>query len=127
MFDISTFVNERESLRMALLLKKYPGYFIDQQFNHALLKFKIDVSINNNNYNTIRNKLIDFPVKEKVPIDFGKTMFVHFTYCSSMKTFSLKFHALWQKYFTQSSIFDITPLLGIRRVYHLQKRLVCTK
>jgi len=31
-----TFLNEREKLRMALLLNKYPGGFIDKQFNRLL-------------------------------------------------------------------------------------------
>ncbi|CAF2041490.1 unnamed protein product [Rotaria magnacalcarata] len=36
-----SYLNEREKLRMALLLNKYPNKIIDQQFNNVLQKFKI--------------------------------------------------------------------------------------
>ncbi|CAF3406951.1 unnamed protein product, partial [Rotaria sp. Silwood2] len=72
---------------MALLLNKYPNKFIDEQFHNALSKFSIDQPLNFNNYYVCRQKVIDFPIKEKVPINYGKTMFVHFTYCSNMRTF----------------------------------------
>ena len=122
-----SYLNEREKLRMALLLNKYPGNLIDEQFNKVLLKFEINQPFNNHNYNTIREKIINTPIQEKVLIDHGKTMFIHFTYCSNMRTFPSKFHSLWQKYFSESSINDIVPTLGTRNVPNLQRQLVHTR
>ncbi|CAF4316766.1 unnamed protein product, partial [Rotaria magnacalcarata] len=121
------YLNEREKLRMALLLNKYPNAFIDEQFNHMLLKFDTDQPLNFTNYKRYRQKIIDSPIKEKVPINYEKTMFVHFTYCSSMKTFPFKFHVLWNKYFGESPINELLPVLGTRNVLNLQRRLTHTR
>ena len=123
---LHAYLKERSKLRMALLLNKYPGHFIDQQFNAVLQKFNINEIFTTNNYNSIRQKVITTPYKEKVPIDYSTKMFVHFTYCSNMKKFPQKFHALWNKYFGESPINDITPILGTRNVPNLQRRLVNT-
>ncbi|CAF5039469.1 unnamed protein product, partial [Rotaria sp. Silwood1] len=121
------YLNEREKLRMALLLNKYPNKIIDEQFKYVLLKFNIGQPLDSNNYNLIRRKIIETPIKEKVPVDYGKTMFVHFTFCSSMKTFPKKFHTLWDKYFGESPINEVLPVLGTRNVNNLQRRLVHTR
>ncbi|CAF4132838.1 unnamed protein product, partial [Rotaria sordida] len=110
------YLNEREQLRIELLLNKYPNKFINEQFQYILLKFKIDQLLTVNNYDNYRQKVIDSPIKEKVPIDYGKTMFVHFTYCSNMKTFPGKFHTLWNKYFGESPINEVIPVLGTRNM-----------
>ena len=44
-----------------------------------------------------------------------------------MKNFPHKFHNLWLKYFSESPINDITPILGTRNVTNLQQRLVHTR
>ena len=121
------YLHERESLRMALLLNKYPGEFISDQFNHVLQKFKINQPFNINNYKLLRRALIESPIQEKMPTDYGRMLFIHFTYCSSMRSFPSKFHYLWHKYFEQSPINEITPILGTRNVDNLQKRLVHTR
>ncbi|CAF5160019.1 unnamed protein product, partial [Rotaria sp. Silwood1] len=108
------YLDEREKLRMALIVNKYPNKFIDEQFNYVSLKLNIDQPLSCFNYHNFRQRIIDSPVKEKSPVDYGKTMFVHFTYCSSMKMFPSKFHALWNKYFGQSPINEIVPVLGTR-------------
>ncbi|CAF2086674.1 unnamed protein product [Rotaria magnacalcarata] len=105
------YLNEREKLRMTLLMNKYPSKFLDEQFNDILLKLNIDRPLTFNNYTNYREK----------------KMFVHFTYCSSMKTFPLKFHALWNEYFGQSPINEIIPVLGTRNVKNLQRRLTHTR
>ncbi|CAF1470480.1 unnamed protein product [Rotaria magnacalcarata] len=122
-----TYLNEREKLRMALLLNKYQNEFIDEQFNHVLLKLNIDQLLTCNNYVNYRKKVIDSPLKEKVPVNYDKTMFVHFTYCSSMKTFPGKFHTLWNKYFEESPINEVVPVLGTRNVKNLQRQLTHTR
>jgi hypothetical protein len=64
------------------------------------------------------------PFQEKQPIDHSRTMFVHFTCCSNMRTFPTRFYALWQKYFGESPINDINPIVGTRNVNNLQRRLI---
>ncbi|CAF1512881.1 unnamed protein product, partial [Rotaria sordida] len=117
------YLNERERLRMALLLNKYPNRIIDKQFNHVLSKFSINKPLDIKNYNLIRQEIIQIPIKEKIPVDYGKKMFIHFTYCCSMKTFPKKFHALWDKYFGESPINEVLPVLGTRNVKNLQRQL----
>ncbi|CAF5037179.1 unnamed protein product [Rotaria sp. Silwood1] len=121
------YLNEREKLRMALLLNKYPNKFINEQFNNILIKLNIEDPLTFNNYSQYRQMVINSPIREKVPIDYKKTIFIHFTYCSSMKTFPVKFHNLWNKYFGESPINEIIPILGTRNVNNLQRRLVHTR
>ncbi|CAF4122854.1 unnamed protein product, partial [Rotaria magnacalcarata] len=122
-----SYLNEREKLRMALLLNKYPNKIIDEQFNNVLQKFKIIQPLTSNNYNKIRQHIIDTHFEQKLPLEYGKHMFIHFTYCKNMKMFPTKFHTLWSKYFGQSPINNITPILGTRNVDNLQRRLIFTK
>ena len=126
-----SFIKERETLRMTLLLNKYPGQFIENQFNLLFQKLQIKQAIDFKNYKIIRKEITHTAEKEnrkaKTPVNYGSTMFIHFTYCSSMKTFPSKFHLLWQKYFNQSPIEDIIPALGVRNVNNIQRRLVHTK
>ncbi|CAM4846981.1 unnamed protein product [Rotaria magnacalcarata] len=122
-----SYLNEREKLRMALLLNKYPNKIIDEQFNNVLEKFGINEPLTSINFNRSRQKIIDSPKKEKLSVNYEKSIFVHFTYCSSMKTFPIKFHTLWDKYFDQSPINEVIPILGTRNVDNLQRRLIHTK
>ena len=122
-----TYLHEREQLRMALLLNKYPSDFIDRQFSRVFQKFNINEPLTGNNYDVTRDKIIHIPIQEKVPVDFRRTMFVHFTYCLNMKTFPTKFHTLWNKYFSESPINDMVPVLGSRNVKNLQRQLVNNK
>ncbi|CAF4724816.1 unnamed protein product, partial [Rotaria sp. Silwood2] len=121
-----TYLNEREKLRMALMLNKYPNKLIEGQFNNVLLKCAIDHPLAIRNYNRYRQKVIDSPIKEKVDIDYESVMFVHFTYCSTMKTFPVEFHLLWNKYFGESPINEVRPILGTRNVKNLQRCLALT-
>ncbi|CAF2906535.1 unnamed protein product [Rotaria sp. Silwood2] len=121
-----TYLDEREKLRMALLLNKYPNKLIEEQFNNVLLKCDINEPLTIRNYDRYRQKMIDSPTKEKVDIDYGSVMFVHFTYCSAMKAFSGKFHTLWNKYFRESPINEVRPILGTRNVKNLQRYLALT-
>ncbi|CAF4148735.1 unnamed protein product, partial [Rotaria sordida] len=121
------YVKEKNTLRITLLLNKYPGKFIDQQFEKVFLKFQINEPLTRTNYNALREKVINTPYSDKTPVDHTRTMFIHFTYCTSMKAFPKKFHALWNKYFGESPINEITPVLGTRNVDNLQRRLVHTR
>jgi hypothetical protein len=86
------------------VLNKYPNNFINEQFQQVLLKFNINQLLAHENYNSIRNKIIETPMKEKIPVDHSEMMFIHFTHCSNMRSFPIKFHLLWQKYFAESPI-----------------------
>ena len=121
------YLNEREKLRMALLLNKYPNKLIDQQFNKVLSKFNVNESLSTKNYDKIRTKVINAPLKRKVPVDYDKTMFIHFTYCSSMRSFPKQFHILSNKYFGESPINEIVPVVGTRNVNNLQRQLMHTR
>ena len=120
------YLNERESLRMALLLNKYPGNIINGQFDQLFMKFNVQQPVTDKNYDNIRGQIINHPVKEQIPVDYDKNIFVHFTYCSNMRTFPKKFHLLWQKYFSESPIEEVIPILGTRNVYNLQRQLTYT-
>lgn len=121
------FMNERESLRVALLLNKYPNTLINEQFERVLKKFGIEEELELKNYDDARKKILSSPDKIQTPVDYEKTFFVHFTYCSSMRMFPARFHELWQKYFRESPINDMRPVLGTRNVNNLQRQLVHTR
>ncbi|CAF1393535.1 unnamed protein product [Rotaria sordida] len=91
-----------------------------------MLKFNIDQPLTIINYDKYRQSVLDSPYKERMRIDYDKVMFIHFTYCLSMKLFPLKFHTLWSKYFGESPINEIIPVLGVRNVKNLQRRLTNT-
>ncbi|CAF4206126.1 unnamed protein product [Rotaria sordida] len=111
-----TYLDEREKLRMALLLNRYPNKIIEQQFNNVLLRFNIDQPLTAINYDKYRQNVLDSPYTERIEIDYDKVMFIHFTYCSSMKGFPLKFHTIWNKYFGESPINEIRPILGTHKI-----------
>jgi hypothetical protein len=118
------FVQERESLRMSLLLNKYPNKLIEEQFENMFKMFNTSQSLTAHNYNKIRQIFISHQFQEKRIIDYDKNIFIHFTFSSSMKHFPKQFHNLWQKYFNSSPIGDIQPILGTRKVNNLQRQLV---
>ena len=88
-----------------------------------LIKFDIKQPLTQFNYDKYRQQVIDSPYKEKATINYDKIIFIHFTYCSSMKMFPTKFHTLWNKYFGESPINEVRPILGTRNVDNLQRRL----
>lgn len=120
------FINERESLRMSLLLNRYPNPLIDIQFRRVFEKFNVTSELTAENYNQIRLKIISTPNPEKDKIDYEKNLFIHFTYCCNMRIFPILFHTLWNKYFLNSPINDINPILGVRNANNLQLRLLQT-
>ena len=119
-----SYIDERETLRMAFLLNRYPGNFIDEQFKRVWTKVNTNEDINAHNYIQIRQQIMDLPVKEKIAIEYDTHMFVHFTYCSSMRSFPRRFHELWKRYFSNSPLTDVAPILGTRNVDNLQRQLV---
>ena len=118
------FVQERESLRMSLLLNKYPDKLIDEQFQNMLKKFNQEQPLTVQDYDKVRKTIIDYRSYEKQSTDYENNIFIHFTFCSSMKQFPKEFHNLWQKYFNNSPICDVQPILGTRNVQNLQQELV---
>ena len=117
------FIKERESIRMALLLNKYPDNLIQTQFDSVLKKLNIIEPISIHNYQKIHLTIISTPLQEKSTVDYEKNLFIHFTYCTNMRTFPKRFYTLWEKYFSSSPINDINPILGTRNVHNLQRQL----
>lgn len=116
------FIEEREALRVALLLNKYPNSFLEEQFRNVLDKFQVTEQMKHQNYLRLRQKIISQPETKSSTHD-TEHMFVHFTYCSSMRSFPTKFKILWRKYFSKSPINDTTPVIGTRNIGNLQLRL----
>ena len=75
------FVQERESLRMSLLLNKYPEILINEQFDCMLKKFDLKRPSNQDEYQKIRLIIIKQEFKEKTLVDYDNNLFVHFTFC----------------------------------------------
>lgn len=121
------FIVERESLRMALLLNKYPNNIIQEQFNKVLQQIQLKEPVSIRNYTAIRRQVSCLPCQTKKQIDHNTVIFIHFTYCASMRTFPIRFTTLWKKYFSNSPINDTTPVLGTRIVNNLQLKLVNEK
>ena len=119
-----TFTQERESLRLSLLLNRYPNKLIEEQFQKMFEKFNTKQPRTASEYITIRSKIISTPIKEKTQTDYEYNMFVHFTFCSSMKHFPRQFHLLWHKYFETSPINDVKPVLGTRNSDNLLRTLI---
>jgi len=108
---------------MALLLNKYPDNLIQTQFDSVLKKLNIIGPISIHNYQKIHLAIISTPLQEKLTVDYEKNLFIHFTYCTNMRTFPKRFYTLWEKYFSSSPINDINPILGTRNVHNLQRQL----
>ena len=123
----SAYIQKRETLRIMFLLNRYPNTFIDEQFNKLLLKFNINQSINSYNYSKIREEIIEYTKTEKMQLDNRPPIFIHFTFCLGMKQLPKKLYALWNKYFGESPIADLKPILGARNTKNLQQRLVNTR
>ena len=119
------YLDERETIRMALLLNKYPNNFIDNQFNRIFTKYNINTHLTHENYTNERNKIINKPITKEVQLNtkYNQSMYIHFTYCTSMVNFPKKFNELWKKYFEDSPINDINPILCTRNTNNLQLRL----
>ncbi|CAF2141624.1 unnamed protein product, partial [Rotaria magnacalcarata] len=110
-----SYLNEREKLRLALLLNKYPNKIIDEQFNNVLVKFGINEPLTSINFNRSRQQIIDSPVKEKLSVNYDKSIFVHFTYCSrdSIQHIELLEVCLLELNFTIGIEFDLTIGFGL--------------
>ncbi|CAF4630163.1 unnamed protein product, partial [Rotaria sp. Silwood2] len=63
------YLYEREKLRMALLLNRYPGEFIDKQFSRVFQKYYITQPLSTKNYNISREKIRCARIQEKILID----------------------------------------------------------
>lgn len=122
-----TFTQERESLRLSLLLNGYPNKLIEEQFQKMFKKFNSERPRTVLEYTTTRSIIISAPIQENISTDYEYNMFVHFTFCSSMKHFPRQFHILWNKYFDTSPINDVKPVLGTRNPHNLLRTLVENK
>lgn len=123
-----SFIEGRERLRISLLLNKYPNDFIQKQFESILKRLNVLNPISAQNYSTIQLQITqtEFP-RERTTIDHVSNLFIHFTYCCSMRTLPSRFRTLWHKYFADSPIRDIKPIVSTRNASNLQHRLAHTK
>ena len=74
------------------------------------------------NYIENRLQVIMTSYKERTSVDYENNLFIHFTYCRNMRTFPTRFNALWNKYFANSPINHVHPVLGTRNTENLQLR-----
>lgn len=118
------YIQERESLRMSLLLNKYLDKAIQEQIDNMFKKINTKEPIHANSYNNVRSIIISNPYKPRQSVDCANNISIHFTFCSSMTNFSIHYHYLWDKYFSNSHINDSTPMLGTRNVQNLQRESV---
>ena len=122
-----SFTQERESLRLSLLLNKYPNQLIEEQFRKMFEKFNTEQPRTTSEYLSTRLTIISNSIEEIRQVDYEYNMFIHFTFCSSMKHFPRQFHILWNKYFNSSPINDIKPILSTRNPENLLRTLVSNK
>ncbi|CAF2120461.1 unnamed protein product [Rotaria magnacalcarata] len=79
-------------------------------------------------WNTLDSNIqLKAQAEAKIPTGHYRTMFIHFTYCLNIRTLPKKLHTLWNKYFSESPINEIIPVIGTRNVQNLQKQLVKNK
>lgn len=72
------FINERESLRMALLLNKYPNKLIEAQMHRVFEKYGVENTITAEKYELIRLQVMMTPYQEKVAVDYEKKLIYSF-------------------------------------------------
>ena len=112
---------------MALLLNKYPNKLIDQQFQLLFNKYGNTTELTANGYSTVRRTILESSRSEKHRVDYASTLFVHFTYCTSMRRFPQQFHSLWTKYFANSPLNEVRPILGTRNTNNLHLEMIITE
>ena len=87
-------------------------------------KFNLKRPSNQEDYQNSRLILITQKFNKKQLVDYENNLFVHFTFCASMKYFPKQFYNIWQKYFGDSPIGDVRPVLGTRNPENLQHQSV---
>ena len=123
-----TFKHEESHVCMSLLLNRYPINFILKQFERVPLTFRY-ARITKYNYANVRNAFLATVDSNfnKAKIDFKINIFCHFTFCKGMQSFSTRFHEIWDECFADTTICNIKPIVGSKRLNNLQDYLVKKK
>lgn len=75
-------------------------------------------------YDRLRTMIISKQHDDRQLPDYDNNLFIHFTFCRSMRQFPKQFVVLWQKYFSMSPISEVKPILGTKNVNNLHRDLV---
>lgn len=124
---------EIETIRITLLLNKYPPYFINRHFNRffeTLTEQKNSKLLLSEKYDEFREKVLDpqwNKKNERKKINFNQDILLHFTYTPSLAQFGAKFHSLWQEIFEETPLSDISVIFAHRLTDNLKKILVHKK
>jgi hypothetical protein len=126
--NFSAFKREEAHICMSLLLNKYPLNFILKQLERVFQTFQCTAPTRNN-YSNIRKIFLDAVNKntKKTGVDFEVNILCHFSYCKGMHDFSTRFHKLWNDCFSDTTIGNMKPIVGSKRLHNLQEYLVKKK
>lgn len=127
------FKHEEANICISLLLNKYPIRFILKQFERVSMTFRGAIP-KKDNYLNIRRIFIDSATNKnrnlgakKAKINFEMNILCHFSHCKGMDDFSTRFRELWDDCFSDTTICNIKPIVGSKRLDNLQDYLVVKK
>jgi hypothetical protein len=120
---------ELDTIRITLLLNKYPPKFIDKQlqrFFETLTGQKTPEILLGEDHSKFRERVLDLHWNKKPQrkIDFEKDILCHFTYSPSLAGFGSHFHQIWQEIFEGTPLDDIPVIYANRLTDSLRHLLV---
>jgi len=123
--------HELETIRITLLLNKYPPRFIDKhmgRFFHDLTKIRTSEILLSKDHSKFRELVLDtsWNKKEKRKIDFSTDILLHFSYAPSLVNFGSHFHQIWQEIFEGTPLDDI-PVIYANRLTDSLKHILVQK
>jgi len=123
--------HELETIRITLLLNKYPPRFIGKhmgRFFHDLTKIRTSEILLSKDHSKFRELVLDtsWNKKEKRKINFSTDILLHFTYAPSLVNFGSHFHQIWQEIFEGTPLDDI-PVIYANRLTDSLKRILVQK
>ncbi|CAM4791530.1 unnamed protein product [Rotaria magnacalcarata] len=122
---------ELETIRITLLLNKYPPKFIDKhvgRFFHDLTGNDTSEVLLGKDHQKYRQRVLDraWNKKEKRKINFRTDVLLHFTYTPSLINFGSHFHHIWQEIFEGTPLDDI-PVIYANRLTDSLKHILVQK
>jgi len=66
-------------------------------------------------------------MQKRAKINFKTNILYHFSYSKGMYDFFIRFHGLWDDYFSDAAICYMKPIVGSKRFDNLQDYLVVKK
>jgi hypothetical protein len=112
-----------------LLLNKYPPKFVDKQmrrFYQDVTGITTHEALIGKDHSKYRELVFDptWNKKEKRKTEFGKNIFLHFSYAPSLAHFGPRFHQIWQEIFEGTPLDDISVIYAHRLTDSLKHLLV---